>query len=718
MRFSTKRLVACVICVYWVFSLYGVGCERDLPTYASITSPTQGSAVAANGTFTASVNFPSTLTSASIVQMEIQSGPGTPLDITSLFLPSGQSDFDGASSASAALDAIALGLTPGPQTLFVRLDEDGVGGSGTTTTLVSFTWLPVDACEDAAGAALGQCFIAASDATQQCYIDTRSACSPTDSALVAAESSLRATVTSACDDGSPGSAAAATALADQLMEQCLGNPATLAARVFGGPHAKSLAGTTSGDAFETCLDSAYAESADLLDFAFNAQRACVVSGAACATVDADIATAESQAVAAVEAACSGGGLLAFVAGSTPTVMLGRVKEQADCMMAASHANTSPLSLGCGPRPEVTVPPRGVPTQVILDSTEWRSRCGDGSDYAFYLRLAPSGEAIENLIVHLEGGGICLFESDCTSRFNSSPGLFNAQDNTFPDSGYLNTDDTVNPFGNWSMMFLPYCTQDIFTGGGTTEAFPGGLSVDRHGALNVREALRYARDAIWAELRSSGQEYRADQMKVIFGGSSAGGFGAQYNGHYPLDELRWINTTLAPDSSLALAGGLQSLPGLVTLKAPENVWNVTPFLAPYCFSADCILGEVMFPAHSERLGATPMQQLLNISPQWDDTQTSTTYFADETTWTNAARQTYCDLQGTPNVHYFMPANLSPQHTYLRVENLFQTQTAGGVTLKDWLADAIANPAAVVDAVEEGSLTTVQPGVNPFTCTVAP
>ena len=162
----------------------------------------------------------------------------------------------------------------------------------------------------------------------------------------------------------------------------------------------------------------------------------------------------------------------------------------------------------------------------------------------------------------------------------------------------------------------------------------------------------------------------------------------------------------------------SLAGLVTLKAPSNVWNVTPFLAPYCFASDCILGEVMFPAHSERLGATPMQQLLNISPQWDSTQAGTTYFADDATWTNSARQTYCDLQGTPNVHYFMPANTSPQHTYLRVETLFQNQTAAGVTLKDWLANAIADPASVVDVVEEGSLATVQAAVNPFTCTVAP
>jgi len=141
-------------------------------------------------------------------------------------------------------------------------------------------------------------------------------------------------------------------------------------------------------------------------------------------------------------------------------MLGLAKEQSDCMLAAAHTDTSPLELDCGPRTAVTTPPRGVPTQVILDSTQWASKCGDGSDYAFYLRLAPNGEPVENLIVQFQGGGICLFESDCTARFNSSPGLFDAQGDPFPDSGFLNTDNTVNPFANWSMIVNPFFEKTV------------------------------------------------------------------------------------------------------------------------------------------------------------------------------------------------------------------------------------------------------------------
>ncbi len=42
------------------------------------------------------------------------------------------------------------------------------------------------------------------------------------------------------------------------------------------------------------------------------------------------------------------------------------------------------------------------------------------------------------------------------------------------------------------------------------------------------------------------------------------------------------------------------------------------------------------------------------------------------------------------------------------------TAGGVTVRDWLAAAIAAPDGVVDRVDEGTLVTDYPGTNPIPC----
>ena len=65
--------------------------------------------------------------------------------------------------------------------------------------------------------------------------------------------------------------------------------------------------------------------------------------------------------------------------------------------------------------------------------------------------------------------ICLFEDGCKSRFASNPQLFNAQDG-LPLGGGIVSDELDNPFANWTKVYLPYCNQDVFIGGGVVESF--------------------------------------------------------------------------------------------------------------------------------------------------------------------------------------------------------------------------------------------------------
>jgi hypothetical protein len=161
-------------------NLYGISCDRSAPPPPRITAPASGSTIPVSGLFTASVNFPAALSASSLVEMELQTNQGaTAIDVTSLFLPVGQTDFAGATSASADLDAIALGLSPGSQTFVVRVDVDGIGGAA--IGLVGFTWMGSSECESMASAALSQCFVDANGATRQCYASTGSACSPSTS---------------------------------------------------------------------------------------------------------------------------------------------------------------------------------------------------------------------------------------------------------------------------------------------------------------------------------------------------------------------------------------------------------------------------------------------------------------------------------------------------------------------------------------------------------
>src|SRR4030095_3540453 len=191
-----------------------------------------------------------------------------------------------------------------------------------------------------------------------------------------------------------------------------------------------------------------------------------------------------------------------------------------------------------------------------------------------------------------------------------------------------------------MVSLLYCTQDLHIGGGITDVFPS-VTVHRFGAINVRAALGYVRDILWQDLGATEPEgYRPDRLTVLFGGESAGGAGGNYNYHYLLDDLRWVHTTAVPDAGSPLDNGEQlGLQGLATIIQAETgnlAWGGRPYQPSYCLASSCFIGPVLQGATSPRLKAVPEQQILNVSNQVDDVQTSTQFFPSMTAWTNALR----------------------------------------------------------------------------------
>ena len=111
---------------------------------------------------------------------------------------------------------------------------------------------------------------------------------------------------------------------------------------------------------------------------------------------------------------------------------------------------------------------------------------------------------------------------------------------------------------------------------------------------------------------------------------------------------------------------------------------------------------------------PEQQILNVSNQVDDIQVSTTIFPSTAAWINALRAAYCANQGLNGIRNWFPAQSTPYHTILTAASRWSSVTAAGETLAMFLAGAIADPDAVTDHVDEGTLVTDYPGVNPIAC----
>jgi hypothetical protein len=271
---------------------------------------------------------------------------------------------------------------------------------------------------------------------------------------------------------------------------------------------------------------------------------------------------------------------------------------------------------------------------------------------------------------------------------------------------MSNDPAQNPFAGWTKVFLPNCGQDAFTGGGATNDF-GGATVQRNGATNLRVALDRVRDIVWSDLdATTGEGYRPENLQVVFGGSGSGGYGVAFNLHYLLDELRWTKTTAVVDSSLAPDNGgndgigsiFRSL--LLATDDPEG-WHARPMAPPYALPDELVTGPELFRAHAARLDPTKGQLLLNVSNQVDDAQVAFGNFPSQQSFVTAARRTYCATRSEAALRYFLPAAVASTSQYLNTSAL-ATASSTGVSLSSWLSQAVSNPAALADKVEEGAL----------------
>jgi len=555
-------------------------------------------------------------------------------------------------------------------------------------------------------APLATCVDEYSEALAACYTSTGAACAADDAGPTAALDTLAASLGD-CTVG----ALDRDATRGRLQNACASEAGSIAWRSFGGPQGAAWA--DADDAQRTCLTGAHEAAVDLAVASLTAIDACAADGD-CSELAGERSRLEREASAAVDGVC---GLLPnLVAVDTPT-FVDRAARQVDCMTAAAYAETEPLDLRCGPSHAQFDAPRGDWTLIPVDSEIWGTRCGNGSDYAFWVRLAPEGEPLDRLVIALQGGGVCFFEDDCAPRIDDNPSLFDATDDLPPEAGIMSTEPADNPFANYTMAYLPYCTQDVFAGGGVDEEL-GALTLPRFGAVNARAAVQMIRDVIWRELDAEGGAgFRSDEVTALFGGFSAGGYGTLYNYHWFLDDLLWPRTAAFPDAGLALDNGesfgVRSL-GLVKIPA----WGTRPYLPPYCFDSGCAVGEDIYRAISPRLKTVPEQQFLITSNPLDTIQEGDAFFGDSASFINELRASYCrtrDLDGIQ--YYFTSVSDEPVHVVTIRPELWESEV-DGVTMRDWFQGAIESPDAVVDRAEEADFVDAVKGVEPYPCDVAP
>jgi len=186
-------------------------------------------------------------------------------------------------------------------------------------------------------------------------------------------------------------------------------------------------------------------------------------------------------------------------------------------------------------------------------------CSSGTPYQFYVK--PGGGR-DGLLVFFNGGGGCWFGQACD--LTSEPNIHTPfddldQNNPALGGGIFDFTRTGNPFAQFDMVVLPYCTGDVHIGGGpreynykNAEGADVVVMVYHNGMQNSSTVL----DWVYANY--------AAPSRIVVSGSSAGAIGASLHGGLLAEHYASIPITLIAD-----AAGAYGSPFLSTV---HNAWN--------------------------------------------------------------------------------------------------------------------------------------------------
>lgn len=153
-------------------------------------------------------------------------------------------------------------------------------------------------------------------------------------------------------------------------------------------------------------------------------------------------------------------------------------------------------------------------------------CLDGSPVGFYWSPGQGLQAY-NWMIYFQGGGWCYDDYDCLGRSKTTLGSSKTWSPTGNIGGLLSNDCKVNPrFCNYSMVWMPYCDGNSFSGMRDEPLMVNGTALYFRGRRNI--------DAIMAALAANVQKAVvpwSSAFDVVLTGCSAGGLATYMHADY-------------------------------------------------------------------------------------------------------------------------------------------------------------------------------------------
>lgn len=332
--------------------------------------------------------------------------------------------------------------------------------------------------------------------------------------------------------------------------------------------------------------------------------------------------------------------------------------------------------GCGGSSSTlpdTPPASGDPIDTPKNTWTWidfpNSACDDGSPTG----IAVSQSDSKNLLLFMNGGGACWNFLTCFQLNTASHGPFGKTQfealsaqlgGTILDRNLPN-----NPFADWNLIFVPYCTGDVHAGDNVIDY------KDSNGTSRTYHHV--GRANIAAYLQRLGTTFSPE--KLVVSGSSAGGFGSAFD--YDLFRATFPNAQgyLVDDSGPALKGDAiaSSL-----REAWYQSWRLDKALEATCPECRNDLSQAL--KHTAQ--RFPQDRMALLSSTQDSVIRS--YFgltADN--FQAALNTTVTDVfEPQPNFRAYLSAGQF--HTFLGTPDAHPVQ---GVKLTDWLGQMVREEA---------------------------
>jgi hypothetical protein len=306
---------------------------------------------------------------------------------------------------------------------------------------------------------------------------------------------------------------------------------------------------------------------------------------------------------------------------------------------------------------------GVPERWARITAPADCMCGDGSGFSFFVHRGDPTK----VVFYLESGGACFDLTTCgpdSDTFKRGIG-----DEREGSKGIFDFENPANPFKDWSVLYVPYCTGDFHLGNTTTD-YGNGVVIQHKGYVNGSTALTAMRDLFPAleQLVVAGQSagavptpLYAGMARDLFGKASIKVL-ADGSGAYP--DVPAINANLG-----AAWGTMNAIPAWPENEgmSPEK-WSLPGlFIQAHAHAPDILFARHDFAYDKEQksfasLMGFPVDQLVDLLDQ---------------------NEAQIEASGMNLFSYISPGET---HTIIGSAE-FYTQEVNGITLLQWVTDLV-------------------------------